>query len=189
LDNKHIKKRIRMEGARPLRQKLSTLPSIPPPLKAELDAAKQAYLDFLAAFKLQPMKWGVAPFEEIARPYEERFDQAEQKVDAFLENPQSYLTLEVALHVLGEFEGIVLSEQQSQKGKQPKGSNLLSEDGSTWDGSRIAEAARQRGYATSSDKDSILMELISRSGKSEATVRRALKKAGLSKTYKEMKRL
>jgi hypothetical protein len=183
-----MKKRIRMEGARPLRQKLLALPHVPPPLKSELDAAKQAYFAFLDEFKRQPMKWGIIPYDEIVSPYKERIDQAEQRVQMFLENPQSYLTHELASHVLGEYKGIILSEQQSQKGQQPKGSNLLSEDASKWNGNRIAEAARQRGYASSSDKDSIIRELISRSGKSEATVRRAIREGGLTKTYKETKR-
>ena len=182
-----MKKSIRMEGARPLRQKLLALPLVPPPLKSELDAAKQAYLAFLDEFKQQPLKWGIVPYEEIVSPFKERFDQAEQRVQMFLDSPQSYVTPELALGVLGEFKGVILSEQQSQKGKQPRGSDLFSEDASKWNGSRIAEVARQRGYATSSDKNSIIRELISRSGKSEAAVRRAIRKGGLTKAYKEMK--
>ena len=183
-----MKKRVRMVGARPLRQKLLALPLVPPPLKSELDAAEQAYSAFLDEFKQQPLKWGIVPFEEIVSPYKERVDQAEQRVQVFLDSPQSYVTYDLVSHVLGEYKGIPLSEQQSQKGKRPKSSNLLSDDASTWNRSRIAEVARQRGYATSSDKDSIIRELISRSGKSEATVRRAIREGGLTKIYKETKR-
>ena len=183
-----MKKRIRMEGAKPLRQKVLALPLVPLPLKSELDAAKQAYFAFLDEFKQQPLKWGIVSFEEIVRPFKERIDQAEQRVQLYLDSPQSYVTHYLVSHVLGEYKDIPLSEQQSQNGKQPRGSNLLSEDASTWNGSRIAEVARQRGYATSSDKDSIIRELISRSGKSEATVRRAIREGGLTKIYKEMKR-
>ena len=183
-----MKKRIRMEGAKPLRQKVLALPLVPLPLKSELDAAKQAYFAFLDEFKQQPLKWGIVSFEEIVRPFKERIDQAEQRVQLYLDSPQSYVTHYLVSHVLGEYKDIPLSEQQSQNGKQPRGSNLLSEDASTWNGSRIAEVARQRGYATSSDKDSIIRELISQSGKSEATVRRAIREGGLTKIYKEMKR-
>lgn len=183
-----MKKRIRMEGAKPLRQKVLALPLVPLPLKSELDTAKQAYFAFLDEFKQQPLKWGIVSFEEIVRPFKERIDQAEQRVQLYLDSPQSYVTHYLVSHVLGEYKDIPLSEQQSQNGKQPRGSNLLSEDASTWNGSRIAEVARQRGYATSSDKDSIIRELISRSGKSEATVRRAIREGGLTKIYKEMKR-
>lgn len=188
MESKHMKKRIRMEGARPLRQKLLALPLVPPPLESELVAAKQALLAFLDEFKQQPLKWGIVPFEEVVIPYKERIDQAEHRIQAFLDSPQSYVTPNLVSHVLGEYKGIPFSEQQSQKGKKPKSPNSLSEDASNWSGSRIAEAARQRGYATSADKDSIIRELISRSGKSEATVRRAIREAGLTKTYKEMTR-
>lgn len=179
-----MKKRTRMHNARPARQKIMTLPDIPAYLESELNAAKKELGAFLVEYKCQPMKWGLAPFEGIVRPYIERLDLAEQRVQDYLDKPENYLTANLASLALEEFREIILSEHRSRIGKQPRESARPSEDGVLWDSERIAQAARIRGYASAPDKDSIVKELVSRSGKSEITVRRALRKHGLSGSYR-----
>lgn len=176
-------KRTSMPKAGPARRALATLPDLSPYLENELNAARNAWDAFLAEFKRQPMKWGLAPFEDIARPYVDRIDLAHQQILDYLDSEESHLTRGLACLAISELEEIILSEHQSQLGRRARDANGKSEDGLKWNSRRIADAARVRDYASAPDKDSIIKEIVSRSGRSESFVRRALKEHGLSKVY------
>lgn len=176
-----------MPKAGPARQALVTLPDVPPFLESELNVAKKEFDAFLAEFKRRPMKWGLAPFEDIARPYADRIDLAHQRILDYLDSEESQLTLGLACLAMNAYGEVILSEHQSQLGRRPRDNEGKSEDGLKWTSKRIAEAARVRGYASAPDKASIIKELVSRSGKSESVVRRALKEHGLSKAYSPKK--
>jgi hypothetical protein len=176
-------KKSHMEKARPTREKMSALPDVPPYLQSELDAARKAWRSFIEEYQVNPLKWGLASFEETARPYSVRVEVAHSKILEYLESAPAHLTSGLASFVLAEFKDIILSEQQSRIAKQAKDSKRPSDDGTIWDGKRIAEAARIAGYSGSSDKKSIVSSLAARSQKSETVVRRALRVHGLSKSY------
>jgi hypothetical protein len=180
-----MKKRIRMEKAKAARQKFAELPDIPPYLEEGLAAAKREFDDFLADYPRQSLKWGLsASFDDIVRPYKERVDIAMQRIRDYWDKPETYLTSRLASLSMKEFGQIILSEYQSRAGRRPRDSECKSNDGTRWDSERIAEAARRRGYESSDCKADIVSELASKSGKSETTVRRALREKGVSRPNK-----
>lgn len=176
-------KQTRMEKARPTREKMSALPDIPPYLQSELDAARKAWTSFVEEYQVNPLKWGLTSFGEIARPYSARVELAHSKILEYLESTPAHLTSGLASFALAEYKEIILSEHQSRIAKQSKDSKRPSDDGTKWDGKRIAEAARTAGYSQSPDKKNIVASLAARSQKSETVVRRALREHGLSKSY------
>ncbi|MBM7062825.1 hypothetical protein JQX08_19090 [Pseudomonas sp. UL073] len=176
-------KRIRMEMARPARQKLAALPELPPFLEEDLNAAREALFAFLADYSRQPMRWGLARFEDLLLPYRERYDLAWRRVEDYSRNPEKHLTQRLALLALIEFKDIVVSEHHSQLGKQPRG-DRSSSDGQKWSCAEIAEAARRMGYANSSAKKELIQRLMSLSGKGCRTVQRALCKHDVSRHNK-----
>ncbi|UVM55373.1 hypothetical protein LOY37_24060 [Pseudomonas sp. B21-012] len=180
-------KQVRMEKARPTREKISALPDIPPYLQSEIDAARKAWRSFVEEYEVNPLKWGLASFEEIARPYAASVELAHSKILEYLESTPAHLTSGSVLFVLAEFKDIILSQHQSRIAKQPKESKRPSNDGTKWDAKRIAEAARTAGYSESSDKKSIVSSLVAQSQKSETIVRRALREHGLSKSQSKKK--
>ena len=182
-----MKKKSHMEKARPTREKMSALPDVPPYLQSELDAAWKAWRSFIEEYQVNPLKWGLASFEEIARPYAARVELAHSKIREYQESKPAHLTLGLASLALAHFKDIILSEQQSRIAKQAKDSKRPSDDGTKWDGKRIAEAARTAGYSESPDKKSIVFSLAARSQKSETIVRRALREHGLTKSYSKKK--
>ncbi|MCF4977728.1 hypothetical protein GIW56_09395 [Pseudomonas gessardii] len=180
-------KKPHMEKARPTRQKLSALPDVPPYLQSELDMARKAWRSFIDEYQVHPMRWGLASFEEIARPYASRVDLAHSNILEYLQSTPEHFTSGLVFLALDEYKDLILSEHQSRIGKQVKDSKRPSEDGSKWDGKRIAEAARIAGYSESTDKKSIVSSLAARSQKSETVIRRALREHGLSKSYSKRK--
>jgi hypothetical protein len=176
-----------MEKARPTREKMSALPDIPPYLQSELDEARKSRRSFIEEFQVNPMKWGLGSFEDIARPYATRVELAHSKIREYQESKPAHLTLGLAFFALAEFKDVILSEQQSRIAKQAKDSKRPSDDGTKWDDKRIAEAARTAGYSESPDKKNIVSSLAARSQKSETVIRRALRQHGLSKSYSKKK--
>jgi len=180
-----MKKRTRMEKAKAARQKFTALPDIPPYLEDGLAAAERELDDFLADYQRQSLKWGLSPsFDDIVRPYKERVDIAMQKIRDYLDKPEAYLTSGLASLSIKEFGQIILSEDQSRAGRRPRDSECKSNDGSKWDGKRVAEVARRRGYETSDNKGDIVSGIVSDSGKSESWVRRKLREEGVSRPNK-----
>lgn len=173
-------KRGRMEKARPAREKLTALPELPLFLEDEVKTAENALLDFLATYKRQPMRWGLAPFEELVAPYMADCEKARRKVLDYCRSPEKYLAKRQAFWVLQELKDIVISERHSRLAKQPRGDLTLS-GGHKWTSAEIAAKARTMGYVNSSAKDQLIEVLVASTGKSRSTVQRALREHQVSK--------
>jgi len=102
------------EKSRLAREHLMSLPELPAFLEDDINTSKQDLLTFLTEFNYQPMRWGMAPFEDLVRPYQERYDLAWRRAEDYLKTPEKQLTGGLALLALKEFKDIAIKDAISE---------------------------------------------------------------------------